>query len=268
MSTHPILNPNLFNPHLYRSILTLWFHSVPHPASTVPHPILSRWYGFSPPDEAKAFDAQCSSTAKEALQSLAPSRFPLPPSTTTPSDPSTRSKIAEPFLAQLTPSTKSKEEAPDLAPEQIGLALILLLDQFPRNIFRADQSLIYTHYDRIAQSILHALLDRNLDAHPRYQDSPPWRLWFYMPLTHSESLSDHDIFSAKLAEMTEGARARGDEEAVGFIDNARTFEDRHRVILERFGRYPHRNGSCGRVSSEEEIKYLEEGGETFGSGRG
>ena len=257
-SSTTMLNPSIFNTPLYRSVLNLWFQDVPYPASTVSPSVLARWYGYSP--EAKAFDAQCSSTAREALLSIAPSRYTLPKSTE--SDSSVTSRIAEPFLAQL--SSSGSDEA-SLAPEQIGLALIILLDQCSRNCFRDSQKDIYTHYDRIARWVLRALMARELDTHDRYRDFPAWRMWFYMPLTHSESLHDHEKFGEKLVEMRKSMEAKGDGDAVAYVDIVLGFEKRHRVIIEKFGRYPHRNIMMERESTNEERDYLQNGGETFGT---
>lgn len=63
----------------------------------------------------------------------------------------------------------------------------------------------------------------------------------------------------------EGLEGQGDRDAArGFAETLLGFERRHRVIIERFGRYPHRNGVLGRVSTGEEVEYLAGGGETFG----
>ena len=259
MSGCPILNPTFFNPGLYRNILKLWFNDLPYPASTPPYPVLARWFGFNSPPEARAaFDAQCRSAAKDALLSIKPEQFALPQLTKPPSEPSKSSKIAEPFLAQLFLSD-------DPAPEQTALALVLLLDQFPRNCFRDNQKDIYTHYDRISRGLLQDLLVRGLDSHERYRDSPPWRLWFYMPLMHSEDLRDHETFEAKMLEMRNLMQQKGDEDAIRYLDMTTDFEKRHKAILDRFGRYPHRNEVLGRQSTVEETEYLENGGETFGS---
>ena len=253
MPTTPILPPSLFNPTLYRSILRIWFHDLPYPASAPTPSTLSRWFGLNSESRA-AFDRECSSTAKDALLSIAPDRFSLPSVKQPPESP----KIAEPFLPQLAPSD-------DLAPEQTALALILLFDQFARNIFRDRQKDIYTHYDLISRSLLAEFLARGLDNHERWQDSPPWRVWFYLPLMHSEALQDHELLAEKLSEMRRRAEEKGDQEAVGYVDTVIGFEKRHKVIVERFGRYPHRNGMLGRGSTQEEKEYLEKGGETFGT---
>ena len=258
MSNSVMLSPSIFNTRLYRSVLNLWFQDVPYPASTVPPSVLARWYGYSP--EAKAFDAQCSSTAREALLSIGPSCYTLP--SPIESNPPATSQFADPFLAQLSSSNPDKAS---LAPEEIGLALILLLDQCSRNCFRDSQKDIYTHYDRIARGVLHGLMARELDTHDRYRSLPAWRLWFYMPLTHSESLRDHEVYGEKLAEMRKSMEAKGDTDAVAYVDLSLGYEEKHRLIIEKFGRYPHRNVAMERESTDEERDYLENGGETFGT---
>lgn len=56
-----------------------------------------------------------------------------------------------------------------------------------------------------------------------------------------------------------------DEDAIKYVETTIGFEKRHNVILEKFGRYPHRNQVLGRESTAEEMEYLENGGETFGT---
>lgn len=79
---------------------------------------------------------------------------------------------------------------------------------------------------------------------------------------HSEALSDHDLMAGKLEDMENGVDETGKE----YLGSLVAFERRHRVILERFGRYPHRNGVVGREGTEEEGVWLREGGDTFGAG--
>ena len=259
MSGSVSLNSALFNPGLYRNILKLWFNDLPCPISAVPYPVLMRWYGSEVSLEARAtFDAQCGSTGRDALESIGPGRYPLPQSSKSSPEKSLSSKIAEPFLAQITQSQ-------DPAPEETALALMLLLDQLPRNCFRDNQKLIYNHYDRISRSVLREILDRGLDGRERYRDSPPWRLWYYMAFTHSEELQDHESNMNILLGVKRRAEQKGDGDAIEYVERNLGFEKRHNVILERFGRYPHRNQVLGRESTAEEKEYLETGGETFGT---
>ena len=103
------LNPSLFHPRFYRSILSLWFRDVPQQATVAPPQALARWFGNS--QDRATFDTQCSSTAEEALASINPERYPLAPQSS-----STDAKIAEPFIQQL-----SSHADGEVAPEQTAL---------------------------------------------------------------------------------------------------------------------------------------------------
>ena len=135
----------------------------------------------------------------------------------------------------------------------------------PRNCFRGDQKVIYSHYDRIARAVADAIFERALDKAEVFKDSPPWRGWFFMPLMHSEVKEDHRLLEGLLKEVRGGAQEREDEAAVGYMTRMIDFEEKHRRIIERFGRYPHRNAVLGRDSTVEEQKWLEDGGDTFGT---
>lgn len=248
------LPPHLFNPTLYTRLLTLWFSDLPLPASAPTPPQLQKWFGTNPP-----FDTQCTSTALPALQSLSPEKYPLPPFTTPEHDHQHYPQIAAPFLGQF---NDVKSEG-GMQNEEAALALMLLLDQMPRNVFRSSQSVIYTHYDRISRAVAHAIYASELDTCARYRASPPYRMWFYLPLMHSEALSEHDLMAGKLADMESGV---DDEQGKEYVGNLVAFERKHRVILERFGRYPHRNRVVGREGTEEEEGWLRDGGDTFGTG--
>ena len=88
---------------------------------------------------------------------------------------------------------------------------------------------------------------------------PIERVFFYLPLEHAESLEDQDrcvaLFERLLQDVPPGQRPVFE----GFYD----FALRHRVIIERFGRYPHRNAILGRPSSPEEAAFLQEKGSSF-----
>lgn len=116
------------------------------------------------------------------------------------------------------------------------LAEIITLDQFSRNIYR-DTPLSFA-YDSLAlalsQSAITAGCDKDLNAQQR--------MFLYMPFMHSESLAIH-------------AEAEVLFEQLG-IESTLEFEKKHKVIIEQFGRYPHRNNILGRASSAEEIEFL------------
>jgi uncharacterized protein (DUF924 family) len=120
-----------------------------------------------------------------------------------------------------------------------SLALLILLDQFPRNAFRASPRMYAT--DGKARDIAIAAIETGFDA----QVDPELRSFFYLPLMHSERLEDLD----RCVELT---RPLGGEQ--------HRYAQHHRAIIERFGRFPHRNAILGRESTREEMQFLEEGG--------
>ena len=116
------------------------------------------------------------------------------------------------------------------------LALCIVLDQFPLNMFRGDAKSFSTEQQAVAVA-KHAVV-RGLDQHVPVER----RAFLYMPLMHSESSADQDE-SVRLFE------------AAGLDGNAR-FARHHRDLIRRFGRFPHRNAILGRESTAEEIEYL------------
>ena len=123
------------------------------------------------------------------------------------------------------------------------LATVILLDQFPRNIYRGTPDAF--RFDPLALALAHGVIETNDDMKLR----PVERSFLYMPLMHSETLTDQ----SKCVELME---TRVGEDAN--IHHAKE----HRKVIERFGRFPHRNAILGRLSTSEETSYLEEGGYT------
>ena len=134
------------------------------------------------------------------------------------------------------------------------LALIILLDQFTRNVYRGtDKAFAYdTKALRLTQKLIESGEDKNL----------PWpqRGFVYMPMQHSE---DKDM-QAKGIEAYLGLvdDTLGDLKNVvtGFLLSARE----HKAIVDKFGRFPHRNKVLGRENTDEELIYLATGAKTFG----
>ena len=120
-----------------------------------------------------------------------------------------------------------------------ALALLLLLDQFPRNAFRGSARSFAT--DPLARTVAQAALARGLDR----QVAPELRNFFYLPFMHSEWLPDQDLV-LPLCEQLPGDAGR--------------YARIHRDIIERFGRFPHRNPLLRRVSTHEEQAFLAAGG--------
>ncbi|HEY0505421.1 MAG TPA: DUF924 family protein [Lysobacter sp.] len=129
-------------------------------------------------------------------------------------------------------------ESPDGA-----LALVILLDQIPRNVFRDSAHAFAT--DPLARHYAARAVDRGDD---RAVD-PLLRVFFYMPFEHSEAMADQER-SVRLA-----ATLAGDAGAE-YLDYAR----RHRDVIARFGRFPHRNRALGRDNTPEEQVWLDAGG--------
>lgn len=131
-----------------------------------------------------------------------------------------------------------------------ALALVLLLDQFGRNIYR-DSDLAFLG-DSLARAIAVRALDRGLDE----QLSVPERAFLYHPFEHSEDLADQARSVALFERLVEEAAPDWRDFAASFVGYATA----HRRVIERFGRFPHRNAALGRESSAEEREYLEAGG--------
>jgi uncharacterized protein (DUF924 family) len=167
------------------------------------------------------------------------------------------------------------------------LNVILLLDQIPRNCYRGDESkVVFGRFDPLAGEIALRALKQEIptqSSHFKYRMA--YRTWFHMPLMHSENLVIHeqaikvhedtardmnDLLATDPLKLTEedrkyqNALSKKSAALQEFLSNTFDYEKRHKVIIERFGRYPHRNQALGRTSTPEEIEYLENGGETFG----
>jgi uncharacterized protein (DUF924 family) len=128
------------------------------------------------------------------------------------------------------------------------LALVMLLDQVPRNIFRSTPRAFDS--DHLALATTNRALARGFDA----AVPPAWRLFFYLPLEHSEVLADQqrglDLMLA--LPPVEGRKSNGHMTRL------------HLEIIERFGRFPHRNVILGRESTQEELAFLIECEHRFG----
>jgi uncharacterized protein (DUF924 family) len=126
------------------------------------------------------------------------------------------------------------------------LALAILLDQFPRNMFRGGPRSYAT--DRKAQEIAEYAVDRALDRElPAFQ-----RMFLYMPFMHSEDL-EHQRRSVELFGVL-GGEDDGDSSH---------YAVQHMEIIERFGRFPHRNEVLGRQTTPEEAEFLTQPGSSF-----
>jgi uncharacterized protein (DUF924 family) len=134
------------------------------------------------------------------------------------------------------------------------LALILLLDQLPRNLHRGQARAFATDPQALACALsgIEAGLDRSL--------SPIERTFFYLPMQHAEDLAMQErqlaAFRALLREATPELRPA--------LESSVEFALLHRDLIARFGRFPHRNRALGRASTPDEEKFLVEGNSSFG----
>ena len=134
-----------------------------------------------------------------------------------------------------------------------ALALVILLDQFPRNIHRGLPAAFAA--DALAREVAVRAVDRGFDL------LSPWdrRFFFYMPFEHSEAIGDQErsvaLFRAWVDEAPPERRAAAEDQ----FDYIR----RHHEIIQRFGRFPHRNAILGRPMTAEEETFLNEPRSSF-----
>jgi uncharacterized protein (DUF924 family) len=157
------------------------------------------------------------------------------------STPEHDAKLRRLFLSDYEQAAAGALAAWEAAPES-ALALLLLLDQIPRNIFRGTQRAYAT--DAAARAAADRAIQKGFDA----MMPAAWRKFFYMPLHHSENAADQRR-SIELMQAVPNDPARA--------ENIR-YAGRYLDIIERFGRFPHRNAVLGRVSTADEIAFLDE----------
>jgi uncharacterized protein (DUF924 family) len=125
-----------------------------------------------------------------------------------------------------------------------ALALLILVDQFPRNLWRGSAHAFAT--DPMARAIARGAVDRGFDR----QAEPLLRPFFYLPFEHSEQIVDQDRAVTLCQALRDDA---GDEDTLRWAHL-------HRDIIVRFGRFPHRNRALGRATTAEEQAFLDGGG--------
>jgi uncharacterized protein (DUF924 family) len=168
-------------------------------------------------------------------------------------DPEFDQRIAERF-GELNAAAVRGELDAWLATPRSRLALVIVLDQFSRNLYRGDAR-SFAGDGRALAAAKEAValgIDRALALDER--------AFLYMPFMHSEALADQDrsveLFSKLAAEQQ-------DAELRKYLENAVDYAERHRAIIRRFARYPHRNAALGRESTAEELEFLKQPGSSF-----
>lgn len=155
----------------------------------------------------------------------------------------------EPVLTSM--ANGSTTEIPETA--QARLAKIILLDQVPRNIYRGTAAAFA--YDLVAQHLAMSALTAGDEEQLRSIE----RVFLYMPFEHAEEPALQDLSVKRFEKLLSEAKAEEHDLFKGYLD----FAIRHRDIIERFGRFPHRNQMLGRRSTDEETEFLREPGSSF-----
>ena len=164
-------------------------------------------------------------------------------------------------IGSVRPGSRPRSRTPRAGPWRAGRIhraggspLVILLDQIPRNIHRGSPAAFM--HDAQAAAHCVAAIESGQDR-PLH---PVERVFLYMPLQHTEDLALQRLsverFESLAAEVDDAWRDN-------FTENVR-FAREHHDIVERFGRFPHRNRTLGRESTEEELRYLADGAPTFG----
>ncbi len=155
-------------------------------------------------------------------------------------------EIRDHFTANYQQAAAGQLDEWKMAPRS-GLALVLLLDQFPRNMFRGTLRAFATDAmaREVAAHLIHTGIDRPL--------LPVERAFVSMPFMHSEALADQHYSVTLFQQLAQ------EREYLSFV----TFAITHRDVIERFGRFPHRNAILGRPSTPEEAKFLTQPGSSF-----
>ena len=127
------------------------------------------------------------------------------------------------------------------------LALVILFDQFPRNMFRGHARAFAA--DPVARAAARIILDNGWDK----AMTPDERMFAYLPFEHSESPADQECCLALMKEIAVFPEAA----------DLPKWAEAHLVIIRRFGRFPHRNAALGRAGTPEEAEFLKQPGSSF-----
>ena len=202
--------------------------------STTPEAILAFWFG----DDSNALDTLAGMQARAGIWFASNAEF----------DAAIRERFAD-----LPERARAGEFDAWRAEARSTLALVLVLDQFPRNLYR-DSALSFS-FDALAYEVVVGGLARGFDA----QLSPVEAVFLYLPFEHAE---DSDAQHRCVA-LFEGLLGRCAVKLRPQFEAFLSYAARHCDVVEKFGRFPHRNRLLDRTATEEEAAYLESGGDTF-----
>jgi uncharacterized protein (DUF924 family) len=163
-------------------------------------------------------------------------------------DKATDREIRERFEADHLQAARGEYKAWENTPRG-RLALVILLDQFPRNLYRNSPKAFAT--DPMALDLCSRSMEDGFDELLALIE----RTFLYMPLMHAESVEMQEKSKQQLSLLVELAKERSPMN-VGYFTYSHEFAVKHAVIIERFGRFPHRNAILGRLSTPEEVEFL------------
>lgn len=130
------------------------------------------------------------------------------------------------------------QDGPDVTAPRLLLAAVIVLDQFSRNMFRGAPRAFAA--DSIARRLARSAVEQGLDAAMSKEE----RLFLYLPFQHSEDREDQALSLRLYEQLGDGEWTR--------------YALAHKVIIDRFGRFPHRNAALNRSSTEAELAFLKE----------
>jgi uncharacterized protein (DUF924 family) len=162
----------------------------------------------------------------------------------------TDSFIRDSFGAAILEAANAKWDLGELTREE-QIALVILLDQFPRNIFRTSGEAFA--YDAKARELARRLIDG------RHRFHRVERSFLFLPFEHSEEAADQDLSVFLFAEDAVSAPESWTKTSRIYLDYA----TKHRDLIRKFGRFPHRNAVLGRPSTPEEEAFLKEHGRGY-----
>ena len=153
----------------------------------------------------------------------------------------------EEFLKHAARTAAARPEARSL------LGLVLLFDQIPRNIYRESAQAFA--FDEKALSLAKLAIAQNFEKDYSFVE----RCFLYLPFEHSEKIEDQNTAVELFTRLAADSDVDGESRFEPNLDFAR----KHRAIIERFGRFPHRNAVLGRASTAEETEFLKQPGSSF-----
>ncbi|KAH8783051.1 hypothetical protein F5883DRAFT_637318 [Diaporthe sp. PMI_573] len=252
----------LLPPALLEELSTIWFQHIVNEQDLVVPSQESMMHWFR---QDEAFDQLCSAKFRHSLEQIRSLKV-----------------TGETIINAVQPSSPLD-----------WIRLIILLDQMPRNIYRGEESrIVFTVFDPVAQHIAQAATAAGVHRFPVVRYRIGHRLWFNMPFMHSEDRVMHqkavELIESMANDINRAANLQDDvgngadahnqelakcidiitsnrDAAVKLCESQLQFEVKHKDIIDKFGRYPHRNPALGRHMTTDEQEFLDGGGDTFGS---